>query len=380
MSFQSPLLPNKKLSFSFSDNYDETVNKLLGALPKEDKLNRELFANLGKWLILMISLIGGSFVGIFYFYVQIECQLLKSSWRLLGLMIAILPFVFYEYRKQKDSYQYSKENLLSFKSWKTMFIATTGHSIWTVATLISVNYTSVAQSYLFLNLHAIFIVGYNALKGIKVTRPEVLGSLLATFGTVFLAFDGNIHSTEGMVDLSKVTLFERIVYGDLVGILGSIAGVFYFTKNAELKYDFPVFLGIFAMSVIGFFQITIASFIFEGSTFSFDPMNGLFGVFTQDWFVLHIFIVIITGYGAYVCYVFALKYFDPLLVSIVLTLDPIVGAIVVFSLGWQSFPGPLTIIGFFVILPGVVIVTLSKSKRLRNSLQHSNQESFINAL
>jgi len=263
-----------------------------------------------------------------------------------------------------------------------MFLATGGHSIWTVATLISVNYTSVAQSFLFLNLHAIMIVAYNILKKIPVSRPEVLGSLLATFGTVFLAFDGNIHSSEGMVDLSKVTLFERIVYGDIVGILGSVGAAFYFTKNAELKYDFPVYLGIFAMSVIGFFQISIASFILEGSTFSFDPMNGLFGLFTQEWFVTYIYVVIITGYGAYVCYVFALKYFDALLVSIVITLEPIVGAIIVFLLGWQSFPGPLTIIGFFVILPGILIVTLGKSKRLNNSVKHSlnksNQEPLIN--
>ena len=174
---------------------------------------------------------------------------------------------------------------------------------------------------------------------------------------------GDFSSKEGMVDLSQVSFMERLVFGDLMGILGSVGAAFYFTKNHELKYDFPLYLGIMCMSFLGFVQISFASILFEGATLSFDAKNGLFGLFSQEWFVTYIYIVIITGYGAYVAYVLALKYFKALLVSVVLTLEPMAGAVIVYILGWQSFPGPLTLMGFMIILPGIIVVSIGKDQK-----------------
>ena len=100
-----------------------------------------------KWAILFISLIGGAFSGIFYFYIQIDCQLLKSSWRLFALSIAIIPMVYFEYKKEKDNYLYSRENLTNPRLWKAMFLASLGNSLWTVSILVTVNYISIAQSF-----------------------------------------------------------------------------------------------------------------------------------------------------------------------------------------------------------------------------------------
>lgn len=332
----------------------------------EDATPQEKMIVMINWAILLVSLIGGTFTGIFYFYVQIESQLLKSSWRLILLALALIPFVYFEYLSKKETYSYTKENLLNPKSWKTMFWATFGHSCWTVSILISVNYTSIAQSFLFTNLHSIVIVIYNIVMKIPVTRMELIGTLLATSGTFFLASDNNIHSKEGMVDLSQVTLMERLIFGDLVGMLGSIGAAFYFKKNHELKNDMPTYLSVMAMSMIGFLQISTVAVIFDGASLGFDHLTGIFGVFSQDWFLIYVYMVIITGYGGYVCYVIALKFFDPLLVSVVLTMEPVCGAIAVYLLGWQSFPGLFTILGFCAILPGILAVTFGQTKKKQN--------------
>jgi len=114
--------------------------------------------------LLIIALICGSSVGVFYFYIQPGNQLLKASWRMFFLALCICPFAFFEYLKRKERFVYSKEILWNKDIWKKLLFASFGHTIWTIALVIAVNHTSIAQANLLISIHPIMLVIFKLLR------------------------------------------------------------------------------------------------------------------------------------------------------------------------------------------------------------------------
>jgi len=109
-------------------------------------------------VLLLVAIICGSSVGVFYYYIQPTNQLLKASWRMLFLAICVCPLAVMEYQKGKERFIYSKEALFNREVLKKMLYASLGHVVWTVALVIAVNHTSMAQANLLISLHPITLL------------------------------------------------------------------------------------------------------------------------------------------------------------------------------------------------------------------------------
>jgi len=193
-------------------------------------------------------------------------------------------------------------------------------------------------------------------------------------------FDESTTSFTVYPDLNQVTSSQRIIYGNIVALLGSVGGAFYFTKNHELKTEYPFFLGILMISVLGFTMISILSIILEGTSISFDSNTGIFGLFTGEWFGVYILTIIFTGFGTYIGYVVSFKYFEPLLLSIIQNTEPIFAALLVAVLGWQSMPSFLTSFAFILIIPGLILVTLGNREGEVREYDIMNESLFPGSL
>jgi len=332
------------------------------------------------WAVLFICLIGGASVAPYYFYIQPDCQLLKASWRMLAFAIGILPFLYLEYNENKDGYMYSKQNLLSRKSLEAVFWASLAFSTWTVGLVISLNHTGVAQAALLSNLCPMIII-FNKLSNKEyLNQFEKIGTMAAVLGMFFVMFDQDLHSKTGMVDLEKISPFDRFIFGSLVAILGSIGGAFFLTKNQEVKYDYPPVFGMFTMAIMGFLQITFASMLIEGATLNFDAQTGVFGLFSGEWFMTYVFMTVLAGYGCYLGYVHCVKYFDASFISLILAFEPVVSALVVYVSGWQSVPGLLTFLGVICIVPGLVAIIKGQKKPVFTSLSQVTTSQYHNTV
>jgi len=331
-------------------------------------------------VLLLVAIICGSSVGVFYYYIQPTNQLLKASWRMLFLAICVCPLAVMEYQKGKERFIYSKEALFNREVLKKMLYASLGHVVWTVALVIAVNHTSMAQANLLISLHPITLLVARMNNRSGIIGTQKIGAICVAIGVLLVFFDESTTSFTVYPDLNQVTSSQRIIYGNIVALLGSVGGAFYFTKNHELKTEYPFFLGILMISVLGFTMISILSIILEGTSISFDSNTGIFGLFTGEWFGVYILTIIFTGFGTYIGYVVSFKYFEPLLLSIIQNTEPIFAALLVAVLGWQSMPSFLTSFAFILIIPGLILVTLGNREGEVREYDIMNESLFPGSL
>ena len=159
--------------------------------------------------LLLVAVICGSSVSVFYFYIQPTSQLLKASWRLLFLAMCISPLAIFEYFKEKHRFLYSAEVLWNGQLLKKILIASIGHTIWTIALVIAVNHTSMAQATILIGLHPIMLMGWKVIQKSNVMRLEIIGSISAIVGVILIFFDNDIGSSREFVDFSLLSSLTR---------------------------------------------------------------------------------------------------------------------------------------------------------------------------
>lgn len=67
-------------------------------------------------------------------------------------------------------------------------------------------------------------------------------------------------------------------------------------------------------------------------------------------------ISVVTGLGTVFFYVRATRYFSPMTTSLSALLQPLCGAILVFSLGQQALPKPLTLVSIAAVIIGLYVI------------------------
>ena len=126
----------------------------------------------------------------------------------------------------------------------------------------------------------------------------------------------------------------------------------YFVCGRILREWMPLFVYAFPVTLIGGILLIPASYLLESDFSSL----GAFGYFTHStlgWFLLLAFIAGILGHtGLNYC----LKYVSPLLISISVTLEPVIGSLI----GWLFFstgvPGLWTWVGGPILMLGIVSI------------------------
>ena len=134
----------------------------------------------------------------------------------------------------------------------------------------------------------------------KLTCLEIIGVIVSSLGVLTLFIDENSESDNDIARdfsgskiiiqhnllilyISKIVpRWERFVFGDLLAFFGAIAATAFSLMNKKAKNHYPIYGGISFMAMIAAIFTAIISIIFEGSNFSFDPIIGIFGLFTSQ--------------------------------------------------------------------------------------------------
>lgn len=99
------------------------------------------------------------------------------------------------------------------------------------------------------------------------------------------------------------------------------------------------------------------------SIFSFDCMNGFFGMFCSQniWILLFgmgLLTCFLQNYSYYQCF----SYFSPIIASMAYLISPVVTQAMVMILGIEEFPGMQTVYGGFVIILSLFLVGKGESQ------------------
>lgn len=294
------------------------------------------------WLVLGVAICGVSSAGAIFTHVDDIPPLLRASWRLQLTALILAPLALW----QLNSIDAEVKSKLFDKSTVKIIVASGAFlalhfGFWVT----SLDYTSLTHSLLFVTAHPLVILIGMFMFVRKPNGMELLGGLAAFTGAAISMLDtGDVQGDR------SVTFF-----GDQLAFLGAVFVVGYFVCGRILREWMPLFLYVFPVTLLGGLLLIPASMLLEADYSQYGAF-GYIGHETLVWFVLLAFIAGILGHtGLNYC----LKYVSPLLISISVTLEPVLGSIIgwmFFSTGvpglWTWIGGPIMMLGIISILYG----------------------------
>ncbi|MGB1897953.1 MAG: DMT family transporter [Candidatus Poseidoniaceae archaeon] len=305
------------------------------------------------WLVLGVAICGVSSAGAIFTHVDEIPPLLRASWRLQLTALILAPLALWQYNSiEKDV----KEKL--FKPTTIKILAGSGaflalhFGFWVT----SLDYTSLTHSLLFVTAHPLVILIGMFYFVRKPNRMELVGGIAAFTGAAISMLDaGDVQGDRSVT-----------VFGDQLAFFGAVFVVGYIVCGRILREWMPLFVYAFPVTLIGGILLVPASWLLESEFSDF----GAFGYFTHQtlwWFVLLAFIAGILGHtGLNYC----LKYVSPLLISISVTLEPLLGSLI----GWMFFstgvPGLWTWIGGPILMLGIISIIYGEHLTHQTSLDN----------
>ncbi len=152
--------------------------------------------------------------------------------------------------------------------------------------------------------------------------------------------------------------------GDAAALLGAVAMAAYLWVGASLRRWTPLWLYAFPVTLIAALSASLASWALEDEV---SPLasgaSGWFGWANQPHFALLAFLSgFISGILGHSLAILSLKYLSPLVVSVALLLEPLLGSFIGWATQQQGVPTLWTGLGGFVLLIGIVLVTLAQKQ------------------
>ncbi|MED5291369.1 MAG: DMT family transporter [Candidatus Thermoplasmatota archaeon] len=291
------------------------------------------------WLVLGVAICGVSSAGAIFTHVDDIPPLLRASWRLQLTALILAPLALWQFNSIDEQV---KSKLFEMSTGKIILASGAFLALHFGFWVTSLDYTSLTHSLLFVTAHPLVILIGMILFVRKPNGMELIGGIAAFAGAAISMLDaGDVQGDR------SVTFF-----GDQLAFLGAVFVVGYFVCGRVLREWMPLFIYAFPVTLLGGLLLLPASMLLEADYSQYGAF-GYIGHETLVWFVLLAFIAGILGHtGLNYC----LKYVSPLLISISVTLEPVLGSII----GWMFFstgvPGMWTWIGGPILMLGIISI------------------------
>ena len=296
------------------------------------------------WALLIVALFAVSSAGAVLQSMTEVPPILRASWRMQGTALILLPgFIYQIYHIDSRIFEL-KDIIIIFVS--SIFLAAHfGSWVW------SLDHTSLVHSLLFVTSHPLVVVILMPIIGSKVRKGHVLGASIGFFGAALTLKD--IDSG------GEVTLI-----GNLFAFIGAVTVVGYLFSGRYLRSErkMPLFIYAFPVTFLSAVWLTPTSIILEGTTISqVVPETSLFGWFDISWILWVGYLSLGPGLLGHTGINAVLRWFSPLIVSIALLFEPVIGGFIGYIWNGEISLGFWTILGGVLMLTGAIIVKLEEA-------------------
>ncbi len=314
------------------------------------------------WGLLAAAVLGVSSAGALFQHVDAIPPLLRASWRLQLTSLVLLPLFLYQWRSVEEQV---KEPFFSRRTWALLLGSGAALAAHFGTWVASLDETTLTHSLLFVTAHPLVIVVGMLLLAPLVEqvrsphRKETWGAIVCFLGAGITLLDAG--STQGDQTVT--------VLGDALAFSGAVFVVGYIVVGRILRTWMPIFLYAFPVTLVASLLLLPASWFMEEGFSEY----GAFGWATSPllgWFVLLALVAGLLGHtGLNTC----LRYISPLVVSVSVTLEPVLGSII----GWLFFgsgvPGRWTWLGGAVLMAGLITVVVASEQESRNKANNQNE-------
>jgi len=308
-------------------------------------LNQNQLIPKSAWLLLFTALFAVSSAGVVLQSMSDIPPILRASWRMQGTALILLPGFIFQLRSLDRELFAAKDVAIIVLS--SFFLAVHfGSWVW------SLDHTSLVHSLLFVNSHPLVVVLLMPILGSEIRKGHVIGASVGFFGAALTLKDIGAGSGE-------VTLI-----GNFFAFIGAVTVVGYLFSGRYLRSErnMPLFIYAFPVTFLSAVWLTPASLVLESTTFSQTiPELGVFGWLDLSWILWVGYLSLGPGLLGHTGINAVLRWFPPLLVSITLLFEPVIGGII----GWiwigEISLGAWTIIGGCLMLVGAMVVKFEEA-------------------
>ena len=307
-------------------------------------MRRVLDAPSGAWALLVIAVLAVSSGGVVLQEMGQVPPILRASWRMQGTSLILLPGFAYQLHK-RESYSLTRNDLVMILASSVFLAMHFGSWVW------SLDNTSLIHSLLFVNTHPLVVVALMPLMGKVVSRGHLTGVAIGVFGATIALLEVD--------DGGQASL-----YGDAAAFIGAVTVVGYLMAGRHLRSErgMPIFIYAFTVTLLAGIWLSFYSLASEGTSFSSLPVDeSLFGWTSTVWIGWVAFLSLGPGLCGHTGINTVLRWISPIVVSITLLLEPVLGTLIGLAWTGEAELGPFTILGGALMITGAIIVTLQEA-------------------
>lgn len=262
---------------------------------------------------------------------------LRASWRLWATSIVLLPGFIAQLRwVEKETYNLRTASLISLSG----FALAIHFAAWTW----SLDHTSLAHSLLFVTSHPIVIVSAMLVMERKVDFLLITGASLGFMGAGLALLDAS--------DSGSVTYA-----GDAAAFLGAVAGAAYLAVGRILRSGskIPLFIYAFPVTTVSAIILTLLSAFIESPAPAID--SHPLGWIGSEYLLTVVALAFGAGLLGHTGLNAALRWLPPIIISVGLLFEPILGSVIGLLVLGTIEVGLWTVLGGIMMIAGAVILT-----------------------
>jgi drug/metabolite transporter (DMT)-like permease len=262
---------------------------------------------------------------------------LRASWRLWATSIVLLPGFIAQLRcVEKEAYNLRTASLISLSG----FALAIHFAAWTW----SLDHTSLAHSLLFVTSHPIVIVSAMLVMERKVDFLLITGASLGFMGAGLALLDAS--------DSGSVTYA-----GDAAAFLGAVAGAAYLAVGRILRSGskIPLFIYAFPVTTVSAIILTLLSASIESTAPAID--SHPLGWIGSEYLLTVVALAFGAGLLGHTGLNAALRWLPPIIISVGLLFEPILGSVIGLLVLGTIEVGLWTVLGGIMMIAGAVILT-----------------------
>ena len=295
------------------------------------------------WAILAIALFGVSSGGPLLASMDTP-PVLRASWRLWATSIVLLPGFMVQLR-------WAENEIYDLRNISMILLSGFALAIHFAAWTWSLDHTSLAHSLLFVTSHPIVIVSAMFVIERKADPLLICGASLGFMGAGLALLDAS--------DSGSVTYA-----GDAAAFLGAVAGAAYLAIGRILRSGSKIPLFIYAFPVT-----TVSAIILTGLSASVESTASTIDAHPLGWIGSEYFLTVValafgagllghTGLNA------ALRWLPPIIISVGLLFEPILGSVIGLLVLGTIEVGFWTVLGGIMMIVGAIILTFWLESRI----------------
>ena len=337
------------------------------AIPARLRLEREPMSPTSTprwiWGLLVAAVVGVSSAGALFQHVDAVPPLLRASWRLQLTSLVLFPLFMYQWLTIEVEVA---QRFWTRKTWILLTASGLALAAHFGAWVASLDETTLTHSLLFVTAHPlVIVVGMFLLAPTmaNIRRPkqnEALGALICFVGAGITLLDAG--SSQG--DQTVTVLGDALAFGGAVFVVG------YIVVGRILRTWLPIFLYAFPVTLLAALLLIPLSWLIEPEFASY----GVVGWTDGEFFIWFLLLALVAGLLGHTGLNTCLRYISPLIVSVSVTLEPVLGSII----GWLFFdsgvPGRWTWVGGLVLMSGLLTVVVASEQV---SLEEANNQNGV---